>query len=119
MRSEHVLHIPHGGCLEAKKGSRECALNAEDRKVVDAILAEVKETKGIAQKTDNVLRSLSVSLIGSANGTVYDSTGGRLGRVEADVVNLKDWRTWAMISIITTLAGIAGFLIKLYIEHHP
>lgn len=103
---------PQTGCELAKRGQEECALTAEDRKVVDDILVKV---------TENVkaTRALSASLIGRVNGDTYDEQGGRMGRLEDRVDELSKWRWYMMSSYIALLLSAIGYLIKEWIEKHP
>lgn len=80
-------------------------MSPEDREVMDKTLA--------------IVRALSVSLIGRANGETYDEDGGRMGRLEKEVKDLGVWRNWMMTSLITLLLSVAAYFIKAYIEKHP
>jgi len=94
-------------------------LNADDRAVVDDILREVRATKTVSEHTDNVVRSLSTSLIGRANGTTYDEGGGRIGRLEDRVAEIEKRNMALLAMALTSLLGMVGYFIKMYIEKHP
>lgn len=82
-----------------KNGEGECALNADDRAVVDAIKRDVEKIAVIVDKDEKVNRALSTSLIGRSNGDIVDEGGGRIGRLERLVA-------WA-------ISGVVGILIWL------
>lgn len=98
MFSEKCQYTPEG-CVQAHNGEQECALNADDRAVVDAIKKSVETISGTVEHTKAITRSLSVSLIGKSNGDTMDDGGGRIGRLEKLVI-------WA-------ISGVVGILIWL------
>jgi hypothetical protein len=97
--------------LPLRETQTEIALSPDDRAVVDTILAEIR-------KVGDVVRGLSTSLIGRANGTVYDEDGGRMGRLEQKVTDLETRYLALMTMLITLLLGGIGYFVKSYLESH-
>ncbi len=85
--------------MQVYNGEEECALNADDRKVVDEIKAAVDRVALAVDRDEKVTRALSSTLIGKSNCEIFDEGGGRIGRLEKLVY-------WA-------IAGIAGIIIWL------
>lgn len=111
MSSHDVYQRSHEGCFQAQVGEGECALNAEDRQIVEGI---DKNTREITK----VLRALSVSLIGRVNGEEVDPEGGRIGRMEEEVKELFRWRWGTTVALIVILLGMLGYFIRTMIELH-
>jgi len=97
---------PHG-CSQFHNGEEECALNAEDRKVVDEIHARVEDIARAVDRDEKVTRALSSTLIGKANGETFDDGGGRIGRLE----RLVGWAITGVVGIIIWL--LAQFVTKM------